>query len=169
MIFSRKKVVLSFVIAFFIQPIIGAVLGLDNFGPNIILCLATFLLLMYYDSPFIWGSALITGIAYDICYSSAVGVATCGIIACMLCILIIRHFLYLDNIWVVPILTGVDTIVFGIVTYLISSSQGAIYSVLYLLRYMAGDLIGNGIALFIMFIIFKKYLVKHKNDAKLYT
>lgn len=169
MIFSRKKVALSCVIAFLIQPIIGALLGLDNFGPNVLLCLSTFLLVMYYDSPFIWGSALITSICYDICYSSAVGVATSGIIVCMLCVLVVRYFIYLDNIWIVPILTAVDTIVFNLVTYFVAHAQGASYSFGYMLKYMAGDLVGNAITLLVMFVLFRKYLVKHKNDAKLYT
>lgn len=169
MIFSRTKVAISFLVAFFLQPIIGALFGLQHFGPNIILCLATFLLVIYYDSPFIWGSALLTSIAYDICYTSTVGFSLAGIVVCMLAVLIVRYFIYLDNIWIVPILTLIDTIIFNLIEYFIASQQGSIYSFGYMFKYMAGDLIGNAITLLVMFVIFRKYLVKHKNDAKLYT
>lgn len=168
MIFSRTKVAICFIIAFILQPILEALLGLTNCGPNLILCVASFLLVLYYDSPFLWGMALLSSIGYDIMYSSTLGFSTVAIVVSMLCVLVVRYFFYLDNILIVPILAGIDSIVFNLVEWLISHAQGSIYSFTYVLKYSALDLIGNGIALFIIYLLLRKYLVKHRSDSRLY-
>ncbi|MCQ2551381.1 MAG: rod shape-determining protein MreD [Clostridia bacterium] len=168
MILTRTKVIILFAVAFILQPFIGALFGLSNFGPNLLLCLSSILLVLYHDSPLIWGMSIGLGLVYDICYSATLGVATIGILVCMLGVLVVRYFFYLDNILLVPILTAIDSLGFNLVKWLISHSQGSIYTFGYMLKYSLLDFIGNGIALLIMYFILNKYLVKHKNDQKMY-
>lgn len=168
MIISRTKVLITFVVSFLLEPIVSALLGFSYAGPNILLCASTMLLVLYAESPLIWGCSILFGIAYDICFSSVVGYTTCGIIVCMLGVLLIQYFLYLDNIFIVPILAVVDSVLFNLMCWVISSVQGATYTFGYVLKYTAIDLIGNMVVLLILYFILRKHLQKHKSDYKLY-
>lgn len=168
MIFSRTKVLITFVVSFLLDPIVSALLGFTYGGPNILLCASSILLVLYYDSPLIWGCALVFGIAYDICFSSVVGFATCGIIICMLGVLALQYFIYLDNIFMVPILAVIDSVGYNMICWAIASAQGGLYTFGYVLKYMALDIVGNMLVLLIFYLILRKYLTKHKNDTRLY-
>lgn len=163
---TRVGVIISFVFALIFQPIIGAVLGLENFGPNLLLCLATIMIVIRDDSVLIWACTVTACLLYDIAFSPVVGMATVGVIVSLLVIIAVKHFFYLDNILLVPIVAALGTIGFDLMSWLISSGIGGAYTFGYVLKYSALDFIGNIIVIMLLYLLFRKNIEKHRNDIK---
>lgn len=163
---TRVQIIISFVVALLLQPMFGALLGLDNFGPNLLLCIASIIIVIADDSILAWGMILATSLIYDVAFSPVLGMATAGIIVSLLLILLVKYFFYLDNILLVPILAAIDTVGYNLTCWFVSKGIGGAYTFGYVLKYTALDLIGYLIVIFALFLCFRKYIEKHRNDIK---
>ncbi len=163
---TRVGIIASFVLALILQPLIGALLGLDDFGPNLLLCLAAIMIVIREDSALIWACTLSACLLYDVAFSPVFGMATVGVIVSLLVIIVTKYFFYLDNIFLIPVVAAIGTLGFNIMSWLISNGIGGAYTFGYVLKYSALDFIGNIIVMMLLYLLFRKNIEKHRNDIK---
>lgn len=160
------KIIIYFVLALLLQPIIVATFGFINCGPNLILAVSLIMALFFGDKPIVYICAAIVGFLYDLAHSQFVGMTTISILVPMLCCLIVRYIFNIEN-WLSVLVTAVSgTVIYSLVYWLICQIGGNTGRFLYMLKFVPFHLISQLIILGLLFLLLRKYVVKHKDSYR---
>ncbi|MCQ2547703.1 MAG: hypothetical protein MJ145_01705 [Clostridia bacterium] len=160
------KATVYYLIAFFIQPILINLFGIESSAANLVLCVGLVMCLFYgdRDNAYIFVIAFIFALLQDVMYSYYLGVNAAAIIISMLLVFVIKYFFNLENPISILILSAEGTIVYNLVIWIIYHFGGSPYSFLVYLKHLPYNYIFMVIAVGACYFIMKKFRKKLKTD-----
>lgn len=152
-----------FIAAFLVQSTLLNELRLFGVTPNLILCLVA-VFSFWFDGPAAAGLGIFFGLLQDLCFGELIGTAALVLYLISQGIRMIKHLFYRDNLLSVFFISLLSTAVYELVYWLIQAVMGGTAHILYMLSILPLLLIYNCLATVVMYLIFRRRLIKHPRD-----
>lgn len=165
---TRKKLIILYLIAFICQLTVINLIGINNVGPNLILCLTVVIIFVFDEGwrciPYSLGAALLI----DVCAGTVIGAAPLALFCTGIFAEAARERLNTELLAPLAVTGAIATLFNNVVYWLILKILGNPMSILYILKFQIFYIIYNILVMFVIFYFMNKIRAAREKEEDEY-